>query len=199
MEDNLADVFDHSFSWYLIWKVVVPAKVKFFIWRILRNALPCKHNLRVRHMYIDECCPVCGVGMETDFHILYCCSFARSCWLLSNLGWVSFSSLNTMLSYVLTFLSVSQREKVFILIWSLWTHHNDIVWNQIFQQPIYMVNRARVVLEEWQLARLHFRVTNSSTKPLAAAVWQPPSLGQYKYNIDISVQANGSYGLGMVV
>ncbi|KAG8646930.1 hypothetical protein MANES_09G042601v8 [Manihot esculenta] len=102
-----------------------------------------------------------SVGLEKDFHVLYCCSFARSYWLLSNLGWVSFSSLNTMLSYVLTFLHVSQREEVFMLIWSLWIHRNDVVWNQIFQQPIYVVNRARVVLEEWQLAWLHFRVTDS--------------------------------------
>ncbi|KAG8638764.1 hypothetical protein MANES_14G060250v8 [Manihot esculenta] len=73
-----------------------------------------------------RCCPVCGVGLETNFHVLYCCFFARSCWLLSNLGW---------------------------------------------------------------LARLHFR--DSGTKSLVAAVWQPPPLGQYKCNIDISVQANG--------
>ncbi|XP_043807328.1 uncharacterized protein LOC122721971 [Manihot esculenta] len=180
LEDNIVDVSYHSFPWHLIWKVGVPAKVMLLIWRILRNVLPCKHNLRVRHMDIDECCPVCGVGLETYFYVLYCCSFARSCWLLSNLGWVSFSSLNTMLSYVLTSLPVSQRE-------------------EIFQQLIYVVNRVRAVLEEWQMARLHFRVTDSSTKPLAATVWQPPPLGQYKYNIDISVQVNGLYGLGMVV
>lgn len=48
----------------------------------------------------------------------------------------------------------------------------------------------------WQLARLHFRVSDSVIKPLAVVVWQPPPLEHYKCNIDI---ANDSYDLGMEV
>ncbi|XP_021595176.1 uncharacterized protein LOC110602057 [Manihot esculenta] len=129
MKDTLAYVSDHSFPWNLTSKVVVPAKVELLIWRILQNALPCKHNLRVRHVDTDECGPIFCIGLETDFHVLHRCSFTRSYWLLSNFGWVSFPFLNTMLPYILTSLPMSQGEEVFMLIWSLWTHYNDVIWN----------------------------------------------------------------------
>lgn len=75
-----------NYPWDKVWKLDVPPKVRIFLWRVLREVLPCKSSLLRRHVELDPTCPVCATAEESAFHVLYSCSFARSCWLLSSVG-----------------------------------------------------------------------------------------------------------------
>ena len=55
-------------DWVAVWKLQVPHKVKFFIWRCLQNALATKDQLAKRGCQNDETCPICGEFKESIEH-----------------------------------------------------------------------------------------------------------------------------------
>ena len=71
--------------WNLIWKLKVPNKIKLFIWRCCNNALAVRHNLKQRHMRVDNVCGVCGSVDETEIHLLFGCELSHLFWFCSHL------------------------------------------------------------------------------------------------------------------
>jgi hypothetical protein len=68
-----------------VWKLknMIP-KVKFFIWRILRRAIPSGERRKAFRYskHIEKCCCRCGL-LETDFHLFFLCPFEKAAWFLS--------------------------------------------------------------------------------------------------------------------
>ena len=56
-------------GWKLIWNCPVPPKVKNLAWKICKNALATKANLKHRHITITDMCEVCGREAEDTFHV----------------------------------------------------------------------------------------------------------------------------------
>ncbi|CAN1183572.1 hypothetical protein LINPERHAP2_LOCUS36593 [Linum perenne] len=59
--------------WRWIWSLKLPPKLKFFIWRIARNVLTTKTNLRKRCCANDAECCYCGSEEESAEHIFFHC------------------------------------------------------------------------------------------------------------------------------
>ena len=58
LSDQINDNQDGAFI--ELWKVKVPSKVTFFAWRLIKDRLPTKSNLRRRNVEIhDPTCPFC--------------------------------------------------------------------------------------------------------------------------------------------
>ena len=57
----------------------MPPRIKTFAWRLLRHALATGQRAGSLSHRIDKNCRSCG-NIETDFHIFFECSFARSVW-----------------------------------------------------------------------------------------------------------------------
>ena len=66
--------------WKSIWGVVMPNKIKNFVWRACQNILPTKSNLYCRQVINSEVCEVCNKSCETTSHVLLHCDFATSVW-----------------------------------------------------------------------------------------------------------------------
>ena len=64
--------------WKSIWGVVMPNKIKNFVWRACQNFLPTKSNLYRRQVINSEVCEVCDKSCETTSHVLLHCDFATS-------------------------------------------------------------------------------------------------------------------------
>lgn len=79
--------------WKKLWKLKVPAKVKFFIWRCLHNAIPCFSVLANRHVGNISQCP-CQGGAEDISHLLFKCTRSQAVWeALGIVHEISFASL----------------------------------------------------------------------------------------------------------
>ncbi|KAK4434864.1 hypothetical protein Salat_0649300 [Sesamum alatum] len=74
-------------NWYFIWKHDIPPKIKMFLWRMCRKAVPTVSNLKRRRCLEEGKCIRCEELNEDEQHVLLSCSFARIVWALSNIPW----------------------------------------------------------------------------------------------------------------
>lgn len=63
----------------LVWNPPLIPKLKYFFWRVLRNALSTGDNLRKRGMLTNTLCSCCGEN-ETVDHIFLQCRNAKELW-----------------------------------------------------------------------------------------------------------------------
>ena len=72
-----------------LWNLKLPPKIVIFAWRLIRDRLPTKSNLRRRHIEIDDStCPFCRSVEETAAHLFFHCSKITPLWWES-LSWVN--------------------------------------------------------------------------------------------------------------
>ncbi|KAJ8755052.1 hypothetical protein K2173_016557 [Erythroxylum novogranatense] len=164
MEGVTLDLREPDFLWGNIWQLHIPGKVRFFLWRSLRNALPCRTNLKKKHIVIDDNCPICGAAAEDELHILLRCTFATSVWCLYFANW-TLPHTSTLHSWF---------EQIFMILWSLWTNRNEVVWHKK-NKP------------------------TSPPKQQTRPQWRTPPPNHFKCNVDMAILSSGLYGLGMVI
>ena len=83
MLDQTGENQDGAFT--ELWKVKVPSKVSFFVWRLIRDRLP-KINLRRKNVEInDPTCPFCEYKEEDAAHLFFSCSKIMPLWWESTL------------------------------------------------------------------------------------------------------------------
>ncbi|KAI5350665.1 hypothetical protein L3X38_003556 [Prunus dulcis] len=73
-------------NWSLLWKAIVPARVKTFWWRVISGILTTKANLARKKVSLDEECMFGGGPVESSIHILRDCPFAICAWRSSTLS-----------------------------------------------------------------------------------------------------------------
>nr|XP_023911306.1 uncharacterized protein LOC112022914 [Quercus suber] len=66
--------------WKLIWRLNVPNKVRNFMWRACKEAIPAKRNLLRRKILTEDKCEECGVESETTTHALWECTTLDEVW-----------------------------------------------------------------------------------------------------------------------
>jgi hypothetical protein len=93
-------------------------------------------------------------------------------------------------------LSAELSQRLSTLIWSLWKHRNLRVWDNVTETSAVVVERARNMVTDWQLANApailashspsqHAMVVNTGTSTSHQRdniLWQPPMLGRFKCN-----------------
>ncbi|KAH1205464.1 putative ribonuclease H protein [Glycine max] len=122
-----------------IWKLQIPPRASAFSWRIFKNRLPTRDNLRRRHVELPSYnCPLCDQEEEIVGHIMYSCR--KNCVL----WWQILRWVNRMGPFPLQpnchFLQFSQwsgNSKVdnrwkalwIALSMTIWKHRNALVFN----------------------------------------------------------------------
>ncbi|KAH1265803.1 putative ribonuclease H protein [Glycine max] len=122
-----------------IWKLQIPPRASAFSWRIFKNRLPTRDNLRRRHVELPSYnCPLCDQEEETVGHIMYSCRKTCVLW------WEILRWVNRMGPFPLQpnchFLQFSQwsgNSKVdnrwkalwIALSMTIWKHRNALVFN----------------------------------------------------------------------
>lgn len=72
----------NSSVWKDIWILEVPCKVKNFVWRACKEALPTKANLCKRRVITKATCENCKVMAEDYSHALFFCSDLQEAWTM---------------------------------------------------------------------------------------------------------------------
>ena len=66
--------------WAQIWRVMVPLKVRHFLWHVCSNALRTMANLYRRGITVTGRCSFCQVDDETALHALWSCPSLSPVW-----------------------------------------------------------------------------------------------------------------------
>ncbi|XP_040866759.1 polyribonucleotide nucleotidyltransferase 1, chloroplastic [Glycine max] len=82
---------DDERAFSILWKLKIPSKVSLFAWRLIRDRLPTRKNLRNRNVVLDEvCCPFCLNHNEDAGHLFFGCTKIMPLW------WETLSWINTL-------------------------------------------------------------------------------------------------------
>jgi len=111
--------------WRKIWKLACPPKIKHFLWRLARNSLPLKMNIKRKGMKFDTRCPACQRLDEDGGHCFLKCKLVKRCWLTLDLEPVRQRLLlqDSACNVVKDILSLKEdvQLKTIIFLWKWWS------------------------------------------------------------------------------
>ena len=67
-------------TWNITWNVLIPGKMKHFMWRACTNYLPTMQTLLWKKVVDSGLCPMCIEEAEDTFHALVGCGKVRRIW-----------------------------------------------------------------------------------------------------------------------
>ena len=174
----------------------VPNKIKNFVWRSCKEALPTKANLYRQKITVDAICDRCKVRTEDCSHALFFCSNVQEVWAADQ-QWQWLSTLSGKTAGEIFNHALEEDKDPSLLVytaWTLWNHRNKC------REPQYPLNQ---VLQFAKDRRKEFQ-TAQSTFPKQMhrkhTRWKPPEAGQFKVNYDGAVfREQGRAGIGVVI
>ena len=153
-------------------------------------------------------CPTnCASGdseYEDYTHVFFACPFAIQVWNTTGLWGSIQHALSSTVSAteaifsLLQNLSVDLSQRFITAIWSIWKHCNLRVWDDVTESSALVVERARNMVVDWELANAPDATASTAQNPSSSNLiggsstsvlhhgirWQHPLPGRYKCNID---------------
>jgi hypothetical protein len=161
---NMVNVQWHAKVFHSLWKSPTPSKVCSFVWQMLHDRIPTKHNLVIRHVITagtDSLCPMCGLETETAEHLFIYCRFATKVWSEIFL-WldIPFSLPHSLFSILNGFSCAgdprASKGRMMIgcaVVWMIWKLRNLILFENSGGSTADVVEGVKVVSWKWWLAR----------------------------------------------
>lgn len=151
-----------DFNWTKeIWNIRTSPKTKFFLWKVMRGALPLGENLRARNINNTARCTFCGED-ETTLHLFFQCSFAKEVWRQAPF------KHSVAVDRITSFRSGLEASKLMIclppsgvnngpllpwIVWSIWLARNQKIFNERTISPVDTIVSAISLAREWQGAQ----------------------------------------------
>ncbi|KAL5129442.1 U-box domain-containing protein 14 [Glycine soja] len=140
-EAHHSDSEDNALN--IMWKLKIPPKVSAFSWRLFKNRLPTRDNLRKTQVTLPSySCPLCDHEEESIYHLMFNCEKTRSLWWetmrwVNRVGSYSIDPKNHFLQFT-QWNSKDSTNKRWEFLWlalsfSIWYHRNAKIFkNQSF-------------------------------------------------------------------
>ncbi|CAL1353547.1 unnamed protein product [Linum trigynum] len=180
-----------------LWKLMIPPKVKIFLWRLAHEILPTGKNIELRKKEAATECPFCFLD-ETQNHIFRECQWAIRIWrdsMFKSLFEVEPNlSAGSWLCAVMDLTENEILEKLGILLWLMWNERNNHMFNKKKAEEWEIVGRALAYWEEFQLHHTKEKEEREGRND----TWEKPQEGWVKLNVDAAVLAEEGTGLGVV-
>lgn len=142
--------------WKKLWKMEIPNKVKNFVRRTCREALPTKANLNRRKIVPDGVCDRCKRHNEDSSHALFFCSNVQVVWA-SNLHWQLLLAMQGKTAREI-FKNALEEDKDATLLaftsWAIWNRRNQIWVGQTACPLNQILNISKERKTEFQLLHL---------------------------------------------
>ena len=92
------------------------------------------------------------------------------------------------------------KEKIVVVLWSIWRERNQRVWQQISKPPSIVMTCRLEAVDEWKQAHVGRSHTQHQQGRVTCNQWHPPQAPYLKCNSDAVVFANRcAMGSGMVL
>ncbi|CAN1148352.1 Putative ribonuclease H protein At1g65750 [Linum perenne] len=165
---NMAD----SKFWRWIWKLSIPPKLKFFLWRMCHNALATKANLHRRRCAQDNICPCCLLQAETIDHMMFRCQTAQRFWskVFPSIQMPAMdSNFQSWCSSLQDNVNEEGMTKISYILWSIWKRRNAVVFQQTIPTVDDMVSFLHNDIIAWNNCRCMAYVPHQTIENLIAA------------------------------
>ncbi|CAL1404049.1 unnamed protein product [Linum trigynum] len=196
-ERQLAEVGE-AHVWKKLWAMEVPSKVKHFVWRFARDALPTGDHISIKSERRTDKCPFCDLK-ETQVHLFDECQWTSRLWRGCVLDGC-FSRRGNRSCYewyklVMEEFEGEVLEKWSVLLWFLWKERNAHMFNRSKLDEGEIVARSQAYLEEYKQHQVREQVVATPS----VKHWKKPDFGKVKINTDAGLLENGGIGLGVVI
>ncbi|KAL5766513.1 hypothetical protein ACOSP7_017130 [Xanthoceras sorbifolium] len=186
--------------WKTLWRMHIPPKIKFFLWKASSGWLPSLTVLAARKVPISPSCFRCKLGIETPVHAIWGCCHLKPVRLefptLSHLRLHNEGAVQEFFCVCLSLLQISEMEELCVVWWRLWFLRNKAVRSSLVLDVEDVVPWSRAYLADFCAAPFSVR----PPKPLRFEKWVAPSPGWFKLNSDAAVDvSNNRIGLGVVI
>lgn len=186
-------------DWNRFWSLKIPDRIKYFLWRVVWNALPTRNHLaRIIPNDVAEFgfCPLCEGALETVEHVfLYCpivqCVWRQAPWPL-NMELLHLSSIVDWIQVVLNprkRLAITSSDEHPVVVYivvamdMIWFLRNQKVHEGISADPSLLLNRIKRCYQQHLVA---WRAKNYQEQ----RIWIAPTDGVFKINIDAAVKSS---------
>ncbi|XP_057779714.1 uncharacterized protein LOC130998299 [Salvia miltiorrhiza] len=142
-------------SW--IWAPFIPARRSLFVWRTIVGKLPTFDMNRLIGIQGPNRCPLCSAAEETMDHVLLNCPFSASIWADVFRWFLIDQPLPLDVGSMIRF-SIHQKNSkqvgnlwkagVVSLLWSLWSHRNNVIHKNFAPSRHLILKQVRVFLCE---------------------------------------------------
>lgn len=129
----------------------MPPKVKDFLWRVCRDCLPHKVNLRSKHIVVDTICPRCDNNLENSWHIFVSCPFSKEVWRCAGMEGkleeliLLVEGISELVMKLITHPDTSFSVNSCMLLWQLWKDRNCMIFESTRRMPAQVVRMAAAV------------------------------------------------------
>ena len=193
-----------------IWNVKTMPKLKDFLWRVVRKAIPVSSNLEKRGVPSFNC-KTCGVH-EDDLHVFLTCPIAEEVWRLIPTRHTPSSllpSVSELIKQGSNFLPLPPTGLTSPLwpwvMWNLWKARNKLVFeNRVFTAQEIALKSIKDA-KEWSEAQNSTRVSSSNTpcslRPHQRSPCPPPPVqtGVLICKVDAAWDSSsGKCGIGVI-
>ncbi|KAL5147200.1 Pentatricopeptide repeat-containing protein [Glycine soja] len=160
-----------------LWMLKIPAKVSFFAWRLIRDRLPTKANLRRRQVELeDSMCPFCRNKEEDASHIFFDCKATQPLWWESQ-SWVQTLGVHSIIprQHFMQHVNGRPGSKTYnrwkswwiALTWSIWQQRNMVIFRNEPFNGAKLLEGALFLLWTWLRAKekdfsIHFNQWSSN-------------------------------------
>lgn len=140
-----------------VWRLQTNPKIKFFVWKVFKEALPVGERLAARNISVDTTCKVCN-NVESINHLFLHCDIAYKVWKLApfspcidsrrlldlTTAWNGLCKLICLPPSGVTSGSLAPW-----ILWSLWLARNNRIFNNKTTTPEEIINNAVRAAKEW--------------------------------------------------
>ena len=142
-----------------LWKLKLPSKISTFAWRLLKDRLPTRVNLRRRQVEVeDSTCPFCRNMEESAGHLFFQCSRILPVWWES-LNWtniVGVFPLNPKQHFLYHIGGLEGGVRAnrwkwwwLALTWTIWKHRNNVIFSNATFDANKVLDDALFLLWTW--------------------------------------------------
>ncbi|XP_055960697.1 uncharacterized protein LOC126668753 [Mercurialis annua] len=189
--------------WKFLWNLLLPNKIKIFLWRAIHGGLATGAELD-RRLQTSHCCSFCG-EMETLEHLFFECPQVVQVWFLSplslrasNFPSIHFSQLWLIITDQLHQMdsSNSSVQLFCFILWQIWKTRNKNVFDNMVVQP----SEVSLVSCQASTEFANSQVDISPSFPILEnrvpqqLRWIPPPQGILKLNYDAATDHKHKFG-----
>ncbi|XP_024629499.1 uncharacterized protein [Medicago truncatula] len=168
------------------------------MWRLARNIIPTRCNLRRRGVVLDTVCPLCFDADESSNHLFMACPMTLQVWFASPLGFQPppQTDLNAWLQSWLSAKEPLAVQLFCVCLWKIWFFRNQAIFNQVVFEPRMVAASAHDFVSEFNLGNPTRSVDRLQ---IPAQVWITPPTDFLKANIDAGRDKHGKVTWGLVI
>lgn len=138
-----SSIFVDNIIYRSCWKLLIPHNVAMFMWKLAKNKVATRSNLKHRNINkaeLDHLCPMCHLEEEDNNHLLFACSFSQKIWqncynwigvqLAQHCEPIQYFHMHTCY-WLGKSKTIIWRVMWCAMVWSIWCHKNKIIFEGV--------------------------------------------------------------------